>query len=141
MSDLDALEQWAAPLLEALSATQRRRLARVLARELRARQARRIRDQEAPDGSNFTPRKSGERAPMFAKLQKTKHLKGRGDGDNLDVRFRGRAAHIARIHHHGLKARVEPGGPKHDYTERTLLGMSNDDRDWLRDRLLDHLNG
>jgi hypothetical protein len=55
--DLAEIEKLAGSLLRSLGATERRRLQRAMARELRASQAARIARQQAPDGSPFPPRR------------------------------------------------------------------------------------
>lgn len=145
--DLEALETWAAPLLERLEAGERKKLARDIARELRKRQAARIKRQKNPDGSPFEPRKPQARAQsgsirrniMFAKIRQAKFLKGRGLGDAATVGFTGRVARIARVHQYGLRAYVEPNGPKYNYPERELIGYSDEDRAVIRDMILDRL--
>ncbi|ERS88739.1 phage virion morphogenesis protein [Halomonas sp. PBN3] len=145
--DLDALEDWAAPLLERLQPGERRKLARDIARELRKRQAARIKAQKNPDGSPFEPRKPQARAQagairrgaMFTKIRQAKHLKARGRGDDAQVGFFSRVARIARVHQYGLRDNVDRNGPSYDYPERRLLGYSDADRALVRDMLLDHL--
>ena len=146
--DLEALETWAAPLLERLEPSERKKLARDIARELRKRQAARIKRQENPDGSPFEPRKPQARAQsgsirrnaMFTKIRQAKYLKGRGTGDAATVGFAGRVARIARVHQRGLRARVERNGPKYNYPERKLIGYSDEDRAVIRDMILDRLD-
>ncbi|MCL7930435.1 phage virion morphogenesis protein [Halomonas llamarensis] len=146
-SDLDALEDWAAPLLERLQPGERKKLARDIARELRKRQAARIKRQKNPDGSPFEPRKPQARAQsgsirrkaMFTKIRQAKFLKGRGQGDAATVGFSGRVARIARAHQRGLREKVDRSGPWYDYPERELIGYSDDDRAVIRDMILDRL--
>lgn len=145
--DLNALEDWAAPLLERLQPGERKKLARDIARELRKRQVARIKRQENPDGSPFEPRKPQARAQsgsirrnvMFTKIRQAKHLKGRGLGDAATVGFTGRVARIARVHQYGLRDKVDRNGPYYHYPERDLLGYSDDDRAVIRDMILDRL--
>lgn len=58
MDDLDQLATWLAPLLQRLSAAERNRLAREVARDLRASQVANIRAQRGPDGEKWEARKS-----------------------------------------------------------------------------------
>ncbi len=145
--DLAALEDWAAPLLTRLQPAERRKLARDIARELRKRQAARIRRQENPDGSPFAPRKPQareqagaiRRGVMFAKIRQAKFLRGRGMADAATVGFAGRVARIARVHQYGLRDNVDRNGPWHDYPERRLVGYSDADRAVIRDMILERL--
>lgn len=144
--DLTAVEDWIAPLIEKLSAKDRRVLARKIARDLRLAQRERIKAQQNPDGSAFEPRKeirgrSGviRRKGMFSKLRTAKHMRVKAGADAASVAFYGRVARIADVHQKGLRARVEPGGPRHNYARRELFGFSDKDRERIRDSLIDHL--
>lgn len=148
--DLAELEDWLTPLVQRLGASERRKLARRLAVGLRTRQARRIAEQQNPDGSEFEkrqPRLADKRgrirrdASMFAKLRQTRHLLATSSADGLSVGFGGRAARIARIHQDGLLARVAPGGPLYQYPARRLLGWSDEDQAWVMEQALNHLRG
>lgn len=155
MAALSALEDWAGALLRKLEPVQRRRLLVDVARRLRTENAQRMRAQTDPDGQAWEPRKAPgpalrsqrerlrqqaqQRDPMFAKLRRQKHLKARAVGSAAVVEFAGRAQRIARVHHFGENDAVNPGGPRHDYPARELLGIADDDADRLRDLLLDHL--
>ena len=149
MSDLEALEQWAAPLVAALSPAARRGLLRVLALDLRRSQQQRIARQQNPDGSAYAPRRrlrderSGRirRRAMFQRIRQARHLKTTVEGDAVRVGFRGRVARIARVHQDGGIDAVRPGGALVRYARRQLLGFSEADRDRLRERLLAHLAG
>ncbi|WP_416140790.1 phage virion morphogenesis protein [Halomonas sp. HK25] len=145
--DLDAMESWAAPLLERLQPAERRKLARDIARALRKNQAGRIKAQKNPDGSPFEPRKPQARAQgggirrsaMFTGIRKAKYLKGQARGDDARVGFFGRVSRIARVHQQGLRDNVDSNGPWHDYPERRLIGYSAADRALVRDMILDRL--
>lgn len=144
--DLQRLEEWAEPILRKLSAGQRRQLTRDIAFMLRRSQRDRIKAQLNPDGSPFEPRKPQlrrqrgaiRRKAMFTKLRTAKYLKAKGNADAATVGFSGRVAQIARVHQLGLRARVEKGGPTHDYPRRALLGFGAD-RDAIADRILRHI--
>lgn len=145
-AELDALEDWAAPLLERLEAGERRRLARTLATELRRSQRERIRRQRNPDGTPYEPRKrirgkAGgiRRRAMFQKLATPRHLKIRTDAGSAAVGFFGRVARIAAVHHYGLRDKVDRDGPEYRYPARELLGFSDRDRALIRDFLIEHL--
>lgn len=145
-NDLQALEEWALPLLNRLEAGERRKLARTLATELRRNQRARIRQQRNPDGTAYAPRrrirsKAGalrERA-MFQKLSGPKHLKIKASAEGAAVGFFGRVARIAAVHQYGLRDQVDRDGPEHKYPERVLLGFTDADRALIRDLLIDHL--
>jgi len=153
MDDLQRLEGWLSPLLAKLTDAERRGLAREVARDLRAGNVATMRAQQAPDGTQWEPRKPNalreargavrrnakKSAPMFQKLRAAKHLKAQGLTDEAVLQFVGRADRIARVHHFGLVDSVKPGGPKHRYHARPLLGFADDQVVQLRALLMKHL--
>ena len=146
MDDLTQLENWLTPLLEKLSAKERRVLAREVARDLRIANRERIKAQTNPDGTPFEPRtqlrsRSGaiRRKAMFTKLRTTKYLRIKTTADEAAVGFMGRVNRIARVHHYGLRDRVEKGGPQHQYARRELVGITAADRNRIANSVLNHL--
>lgn len=152
MDDLDRLETWAAPLLEKLSAAERRALARTVARDLRRANAENMRAQRGPDGAAWEPRKvklrdqqgrikkAAKAQAMFSKLRTAKHLKAQATDSEASVGFEGRTERIARVHHAGLRDRVKSGGSEYDYPARPLLGVTDEQIRRVRDLLLRHLS-
>lgn len=144
MDDLQALDDWLAPLLANLTPAARRQLARQVARDLRRSQQQRIAAQRNPDGSAYEPRKpqlherKGQirRRAMFAKIRMATHLKTQATADEASVGFAGRVARIASVHQLGLRDRVRPDGPEIGYPRRQLLGLPRDDCASLRDMVL-----
>lgn len=146
--DLQALEDWVAPLLARLETKERRRLARSVARDLRRSQRERIKSQTNPDGTPYAPRKpqkwrarqgSIRRQAMFGKLSTAKWLKATTRGDSAVVGFFGNVARLARTHQYGLRDRVDRDGPTIAYPQRELLGFTEADRRLILDSLLTHL--
>lgn len=146
--DLQALEDWAAPLLAKLEAKERRRLARSIGRELRRSHRERIKAQRNPDGTPYLPRQpqkwrsrqgSIRRKAMFSKMATTKWLKVTTQGDTAVLGFFGSVARIARTHQYGMRDRVDRNGPTIDYPQRELLGFTAEDRTLIRDALITHL--
>lgn len=78
--------------------------------------------------------------PMFKKLVRSQ-LRARGDASGAEVGFAGVAASIAEIHQEGLMDRARPGAPLTRYARRTLLGLSERDRDQVLDLLASRLFG
>lgn len=148
-NNLEALETWAAVLLDRLEPGERSKLARSIGQELRRSQQKRVMAQENPDGSKFAPRKQRtlrgkqgrvkRKLAMFKKLRTASYLKVRGDSNGVAVGFTGRIARIARVHQYGLKDRAERGAPDVRYDQRELLGFAESDLDLIRDGLLDYL--
>lgn len=149
MADLDALEDWAGPLLRQIEPAGRSKLARAMAQQLRRGQQKRIQTQHNPDGTPFTPRrphklreKQGRvrrKAQMFKKLRTSTYMKAKGDPKAVTVGFTGRVARIARVHQYGLRDRIADRGPMAHYEKREVLGISPDDQDMLKDLVLAHL--
>ncbi|RUR46200.1 phage virion morphogenesis protein [Vreelandella populi] len=144
--DLQQLDSWLTPLIEKLSPRERRVLAREVARDLRIANRERIKAQTNPDGTPFEPRtqlrgRQGQvrRKAMFTKLRTAKHLRIKTTADEAAVQFAGRVAKIARVHHYGLRDRVEPGGPMHKYARRELVGITGADKNRIANSVLNHL--
>lgn len=150
-SDLTAVEDWAGALLAKLGATERRQLNQSIARDLRKSQQQRIASQRNPDGSAYAPRKAGKnlrgkaghikRRKMFIKLRQSKYLKLQSTADSIAVGFSGRSARLARVHQFGLRDRPARGQADVQYERRELLGLTDDDLQLIRERLLEHLGG
>jgi len=149
MTDLNALEDWAAPLLQRLEPAARTKLAKTLAQQLRRSQQQRITAQRNPDGTAFAPRKPRLRdktgrvrgkATMFRKLRTAAHLKARGDAADATVGFTGRVARIANVHQQGLRDRAQRDAPSVRYARRTLLGFTDQELETIRNTLLNHLS-
>lgn len=142
---LQQLEDWAGPLLAKLSAGEQRQLARRIATDLRRSQSQRIAQQRNPDGSAYEARKpqrkqrQGQVKAMFDKLRAARHLRAQATSAAAVIAITGRAARIARVHQEGLRDQVEPGGPSVIYQRRELLGISDAERERIRDTLVDHL--
>lgn len=153
MDDLEAFENWADPLLARLTPAGRRTVAMDIARALRRSQQKRIAAQKAPDGSAFEPRKPRKveeerprakkgrikRRAMFAKLRTAKFMTIERDSQGISIGWSRRVARIARIHQDGQESEVARGGVKYQYPIRTLLGLTQADREMIRDMLTQHL--
>ncbi|PZW97298.1 phage virion morphogenesis protein [Pseudomonas sp. 478] len=146
---LEALEDWAAGLLEQLDPASRNRLTRSLGRALRRSQQQRILVQRNPDGSKYAPRKQrnlrgkqgrGKRkVQMFQKIRSARFLKVQCDGNAISIGFAGRIASIAMVHQYGLNDRAERTAKLSRYKQRKLLGLEGSDLDLIRDGVLIHL--
>ena len=145
--ELKQLDNWLTPLIENLSAKERRVLAREVARDLRIANRERIKAQTNPDGTPYEPRSQlhGRRGrirrkAMFTGLRTAKYLRIKTTADEAAVGFLGRVARIARVHHYGLRDRVEKGGPQHQYARRELIGITAKDADRIAESVLNHLS-
>lgn len=133
MGDLQRVDDWLAALLANLEPAARSRMMRQLAQELRRNQQQSIRLQRNPDGSGYEPRKVTARTKkgrikrqMFAKLRTAKYLKTAASTDSASVQFDGSVQRIARVHHYGLRDRVNHKGPEVRYSQRRLLGVNDE---------------
>lgn len=146
---LDDLGGWLTPLITRLEPTERSKLARDLAQQLRRSQQQRIIAQRNPDGSAYAPRKDRtlrgkvgrikRKAKMFTKLRTARYIQARGNAAEATVSFAGRITRIARVHQFGLRDRAEKGSPDVQYAQRELLGLSAEEQEFIRDHLLHHL--
>ncbi|KKJ35275.1 phage virion morphogenesis protein [Enterobacter hormaechei] len=132
MDKLHKVDAWLAALLANLEPAARQRMMRELAQELRRNQQNNIRLQRNPDGSGYEPRKVTARTKkgrikrqMFSKLRTGKYLKTAASADSASVQFAGQVQRIARVHHYGLRDRVNRKGPEILYPKRELLGVSS----------------
>lgn len=147
---LKRLAHWAAPLLAGLSA-QRRKAAMVqVATYLRRSQAQRIGAQLNPDGTPYEARKPRRlrdkkgaiQRKMFAKLRTAKYLRKSATAEAATVSIGGKSARIARVHHHGLRDKVDwrkPNSPSVQYARRQLLGFTAEEEEAITDILLHHI--
>ena len=149
MDDLTTAEEWLGGMLAKMEPASRRKLMQDVVRELRRDQAKRIAEQRNPDGSAFEPRKKGKdlrgkrgrikRRAMFAKLRTARFFKMETTASSLAVGFAGRVARLAKIHQLGETAEVAPGGVSYKYPARVLLGFTDETRDMIADKALEHL--
>lgn len=148
---LNDLAQWLQPLVQALEPAQCRTLAASIAKELRRQTQASMRAQTAPDGTPWQPRKPRRilrdnaaaarqrKGPMMARLRRTQNLPISATASEATLAFASRVARIADVHHHGLKDAVSIGGPEHVYAQRTLLGISDEGAQRIREQVLNHL--
>jgi phage virion morphogenesis protein len=142
----DAIEARLSALIATLEPSERRAMAKDIARRLRESQARRIAAQQNPDGSAYEPRKprlrkkkGAMRRTMFAKLRTAKYLKVEATPDSAAVTFADNVQRIARVHQYGLRDRV--GRLTVKYTERQLLGFTDSEVDLVERMVTAHISG
>ena len=131
MAELQKVDDWLSALLATLEPATRSRMMRQLAQELRRTQQQNIRMQRNPDGSSYEPRRATARSKkgrikrqMFAKLRTTKYLKTAASADSASVQFAGKVQRIARVHHYGLRERIQRINMSIKYPCRKLLGVN-----------------
>lgn len=147
MDELQWVDDWLTALLVNLEPAARRRMMRELAQQLRRNQQNNIRLQRNPDGTGYEPRRVTARTKkgrikrqMFAKLRTTKYLKTDATAASASVEFAGQVQRIARVHHYGLRDRVNRRGPEVRYAERRLLGVNDEVESSTCDALLKWLS-
>lgn len=148
MDNLHKVDEWLTALLANLEPAARQRMMRELAQELRRNQQDNIRLQRNPDGSGYEPRKVTARTKkgrikrqMFSKLRTAKYLKTAANADSACVQFESKVQRIARVHHYGLRDRVNRKGPVVKYNERQLLGINDDTLIILRNVIINAMGG
>lgn len=140
MGELQRVDDWLVALLANLEPSARQRMMRELAQQLRRTQQRNIRLQRNPDGSGYVPRKVTARTKkgrikrqMFTKLRTTKYLKTAASMNTASVQFVDRVQRIARVHHYGLRDRVNKSRVIVKYPRRALLGFSDESKKYSFD--------
>ncbi|WP_324280105.1 phage virion morphogenesis protein [Enterobacter ludwigii] len=139
MSDFKPFDDKLAGLIAALSPAGRRKLAGEMAKQLRAAQQQRIKQQKAPDGSPYQARKhqplrakTGRiKRSMFQKLRTNRYMKASGRENSAVVEFTGKVQRIARIHQFGLKDCPSKYSKTVLYPKRQLLGFTDFDEDLI----------
>lgn len=141
MTDFAQISQVIRQLVENISPASRAKLLKEIGTELRTRQQKRITAQQNPDGSAFTPRKNPTRdkkgrikRKMFSKIKTARHLKLESTSEQASITFVGNSANIARVHHFG---QTEKGIT---YPSRQLLGINEEDIDWIENRILEKIS-
>ncbi|CZU16095.1 phage virion morphogenesis protein [Enterobacter hormaechei] len=133
MSEFKPFEDRLNGLIAALSPAARRKLAGEIAKQLRAAQQQRIKQQKAPDGSPYKTRKrqplrakTGRiKRAMFQKLRTSRYMKASGRENSAVVEFTGKVQRIARVHQYGLRDRPRAYAEDVKYPQRQLLGLSD----------------
>lgn len=148
MSELKPFDDKLAGLIAALSPAGRRKLAGEIAKQLRAAQQQRIKQQKAPDGSPYKARKrqplrakTGRiKRAMFQKMRTSRYMKASGRENSAVVEFTGKVQRIARVHQYGLKDRPNVHAQDVQYAERQLLGFSQADKQLVETLIIKHLS-
>lgn len=143
MDELQRVDDWLTALLANLEPAVRSRMMRQLAQQLRRTQQQNIRLQRNPDGSGYEPRRVTARSKkgrikrqMFAKLRTTKYLKTAASADSASVQFEGKVQRMARVHHYGLRDRVNRNGVSVKYAKRQLLGLFAIEHEIIKDCII-----
>ncbi len=145
MDDSLRLEAELAGMMASLTPSARKTLLGDIAKQLRESNRKRIASQVGPDGQAFVPRirqKKGRiRRAMFTKLRGNRWLKARSTTNEAAVEFLGAAGRIARVHHEGLRDRVNIRGKEYQYPSRPLLGFNDADLAMIERLMVDAIAG
>lgn len=133
MADLHKVDAWLDALLAQLEPAARTKMLREVARDVRRIQQANITAQRAPDGTEWEPRRMTARSKkgrirrkMFTKLKTAKYLKAKANTDVAEVAFVPAVQKMARVHHFGLRERINRGRTLVKYAERPLLGITHE---------------
>jgi phage virion morphogenesis protein len=148
VAELHEVDAWLAALLSQLEPAARKKMLREVARDVRRIQQANITAQRSPDGTAWEPRRVSARSKkgrirrgMFAKLKTAKYLKAQASADAAEVAFVPGVQKLARVHHYGLRDRVNRRGPMVKYAERPLLGINGNVEIAINELLLRFLAG
>lgn len=142
MAELHEVDAWLAALLSQLEPAARKKMLREVARDVRRIQQANITAQRSPGGTAWEPRRVTARSKkgrirrgMFAKMKTAKYLKAQASADAAEVAFVPAVQKLARVHHYGLRDRVNRRGTMVKYAERPLLGINNDIERLVREKI------
>lgn len=144
MSELQLVNDRLSALINSLSPSARKEMARKIAKKLRASQQQNIKRQQTPDGSPFKPRKAQPvrskkgriKREMFAKLRTAKYMKIQASPNESVIEFAGNVQRMARVHHYGLRDRPSRKGKEVKYEARPLLGINEDVLNMIEENIL-----
>jgi len=143
LAELHDVEAWLGALLSQLEPAMRTKMLREVARDVRRIQQNNITMQRSPDGTAWEPRrvtartKPGRiRRKMFAKLKTAKYLKAQANANVAEIAFVPGVQKLVRVHHYGLRDRVNRHGTEVKYAKRPLLGVNENIEIELREILL-----
>lgn len=148
MSELQLVNDRLSALINSLSPSARKEMARKIAKKLRASQQQNIKRQQAPDGTPFKPRKTQPvrskkgriKREMFAKLRTAKYMKMQASPNESVIEFAGNVQRMARVHHYGLRDRPSRKGKEVQYEARPLMGVSESDLSLIEEIVIHSLS-
>ena len=90
-------------------------------------------------GGKFRRKGSIRQKAMFRKLRNGRNLRADATDQEAWVGFSGRAAQVARVHQEGLSDRPSVKAQPVRYARRTLLGLTDSERQRILDLVLAHV--
>lgn len=136
MNEFKPFDDKLAGLIGTVPPSSRRWLAAEIAKQLRAAQQQRIRQQKALDGTQYQARKRQPlrakkgriKRAMFQKLRVNRYMKASGRNDTTVVEFTDKVQRFAQVQQYWLKDQPNPHSQDVQYQERKLLGFSPEDK-------------
>jgi phage virion morphogenesis protein len=143
VAELHEVEEWLGALLSQLEPAMRTKMLREVARDVRRIQQNNITMQRSPDGSAWEPRRVTARAKpgrirrkMFAKLKTAKYLKAQANANMAEIAFVTGVQKLVRVHHYGLRDKVNRRGTEVKYAKRALIGININVENSVREALM-----
>lgn len=143
VNNLHEVDAWLAALLGKLEPAQRKKMLREVAQDVRRIQQASITAQRAPDGSAWEPRRMTARTKkgrvkrkMFTKIKTAKYLKAQANANMAEIAFVPGVQKLVRVHHYGLRDRVNRRGTEVKFAERPLLGISSEVKNSVNQTLM-----
>ncbi len=142
VAELHEIEEWLGALLSQLEPAARIKMLREVARDVRRIQQNNITLQRSPDGTAWEPRRVTARTKlgrirrkMFAKLKTAKYLKAQANANQAEIAFVPGVQKLVRVHHYGLREKVNQFGTMVKYPERPLIGVNDETENMINDVL------
>ena len=162
--DFSPLDHVVDGLIDAVSPSGRGKLSREIARDLRGANARRIKANVTPEGAPMAPRRAvlekarpvplrsgaktavtkvARRDRMFQRATSTSVLRAQSTAEEASVGYPGAVARVMSVHHFGLRDHVtrDPGSPEVTYAARPLIGLPDEDRERIFDKVTAAIEG
>ncbi len=144
MTELNPLIDKLNGIIQSAEPAERKSLIKQIAVNVRRTQAERTKENRNPDGSQYEARKPQKlqakkgaiRRRMFQKLILAKWLKAKTTATDASIEFIGGAGRIARVSQYGLRDRVNKKGLEVQYSQRELLGLTNQELEMIEDIVL-----
>jgi phage virion morphogenesis protein len=149
--DFDRFAPWVMDVASRFDDRSRAKINRRLGTILRNLNAKRMGQNVQPDGSAMEPRKKQDShikdkmrssGRMFKRMKLAKNMQITSSPNHVEIRFNGKIARAAEVHHFGLRDRVGrfKGAPSVTYPSRQLLGFGPEDEVAIMDGILKALS-
>lgn len=130
MSELQPLADWLNQIAEHFDDRQKRVLTRKISQAVKKNWAKRIRNQQNPNGARFAPRRNRNRGAMFRHAPRM--LKTAYNADKAEIGFDGRYAKIMEVHQYGQTIQPSDNARATTYDVRETVGFSVEDEETIQ---------